>query len=298
MGKVDLHLHSSVSDGKFSPAEVVRKSAEAGLTVIAITDHDNVDGIAPALEAAKEFPRLRVIPGVEISTEEPDGEVHVLGYFIDYSHGELLDTLKDMRDSRHKRAKQMVDKLAALGLPVDWQRVQEIAGTGTIGRPHIAQALLEKGYIATIKESFDKYIAWGGPAYVEREKITPAEAVELILRARGLPVFAHPFTSNDPEALVARLKESGLVGIEVYYGEYDAEKIQRLANLASKYNLISTGGSDYHGLDDSAETKIGGADVPLAAAEKLIALAGQIPARQPEKEKTYKFLNPRGINPE
>jgi predicted metal-dependent phosphoesterase TrpH len=247
VGKVDLHIHSSVSDGKFSPAEVVRKSAEAGLTVIAITDHDNVDGIVPALEAAKEFPRLRVIPGVEISTDEPDGEVHVLGYFIDYTHQELLATLINMRDSRQKRAKKMVAKLATLGLPVDWQRVQEIAGTGSIGRPHIAQALLEKGYIATIKEAFDKYIAWGGPAYVEREKISPAEAVGLILRARGLPVLAHPLTSNDPEALVARLTESGLIGIEAYYGEYTPDKIRRLVSLADKYRLIATGGSDYHG---------------------------------------------------
>lgn len=284
MNEVDLHIHSSVSDGKFSPAEVVRKSAEAGLTVIAITDHDNVDGIAPALEAAKDFPRLRVIPGVEISTDEPDGEVHVLGYFIDYSHQELLATLENMRQSRQKRAKEMVAKLATLGLPVDWQRVQEIAGTGSIGRPHIAQALLEKGYIATIKEAFDKYIARGGPAYVEREKITPAEAVGLILRAKGLPVLAHPLTSNDPETLAAKLKESGLIGIEVYYGEYKPEEIQRLVGLADKYRLIATGGSDYHGLDDNAETMIGGADVPVATAEQLMALAEQSQASTKSRE--------------
>ena len=284
MNEVDLHIHSSVSDGKFSPAEVVRKSAEAGLTVIAITDHDNVDGIAPALEAAKEFPRLRVIPGVEISTDEPDGEVHVLGYFIDYSHQELLATLKNMRQSRQKRAKKMVNKLATLGLLVDWQRVQEIAGTGSIGRPHIAQALLEKGYIATIKEAFDKYIARGGPAYIEREKISPAEAVGLILRAKGLPVLAHPLTSNDPETLAAKLKESGLIGIEVYYGEYTPEEIRRLVGLADKYRLIATGGSDYHGLDDNAETMIGGADVPVATAEQLMALAEQSQASTKSRE--------------
>ena len=284
MSKVDLHLHSSVSDGKFTPAEVVCKAAEAGLSVIALTDHDNVDGIAAALEAAKEFPWLRVIPGVEISTEESDGETHVLGYFINYTHRELLETLKIMRASRHKRAKEMVDKLAALELPVDWQRVQEIAGSGSIGRPHIAQALLEKGYIATLKEAFDKYIAWGGPAYVEREKISPAEAVRLILRAGGLPVLAHPLTINDPETQIARLKESGLIGIEAYYGEYTPKQVQTLLKLADKYGFLATGGSDYHGLDDNAETMIGGADVPMSAAEQLMALA---------EKRTLKPASPR-----
>ena len=275
MSKIDLHLHSCISDGKYTPAEVVSKAAGAGLTVIALTDHDNVDGIAPALEAAKNFPRLKVIPGVEISTEKPDGEVHVLGYFIDYTNPELLATLTLMRDSRQQRAEDMVARLAALGLPVDWQRVQEIAGDGSIGRPHIARAMLEKGYIATIKEAFERYIAWGGPAYVERQKLDPEVAVGLILRAKGLPVLAHPLFINDPEPLIARLKKSGLIGIEAYYGRYTAEAIRKLLSLAEKYDLIATGGSDYHGLDDAAETMMGGADVPMAAAERLIALAEQ-----------------------
>jgi 3',5'-nucleoside bisphosphate phosphatase len=297
MAKADLHLHTSVSDGKYTPAELVRKAAAAGLTIIAITDHDNVDGVAPAIEAARQFPGLRIIPGVEISTEEPEGEVHVLGYFLDYHHKELLDRLNNMRESRETRAQKMVQKLAALGMPLDWKRVQEIAGTGTIGRPHIAQALLEKGYIATIKEAFDKYIAWGGPAYVERDKMTPGEAVELILRAGGIPVLAHPFVSKDPDNLMARLKQNGLIGIEAYYGEYKPEDVKKLVGLAEKYHLITTGGSDYHGLDENVETPLGGADVPTSAAERLIALAGQIPQKPPEKEKTYKFLNPRGIDP-
>jgi 3',5'-nucleoside bisphosphate phosphatase len=297
MPKADLHLHTTVSDGKYTPAELVRKAAGAGLTIMAVTDHDNVDGIAPALEAAKQFPGLTVIPGVEISTEEPEGEVHVLGYFLDYHHKELLDRLNGMRESRQSRAKKMVDKLAALGMPLDWKRVQEIAGDGTIGRPHIAQALLEKGFISTIREAFDKYIAWGGPAYVERDKMTPAEAVELILRAGGIPVLAHPFVSKDPENLMSRLKQSGLIGIEAYYGEYKPEDVKKLVGLAEKYHLITTGGSDYHGLDETVETPLGGADVPVSVAERLIALSGQIPPKQPQKEKTYKFMNPRGIDP-
>jgi len=275
VAKIDLHIHSTVSDGRLSPAEVVHKSVELGLTIIAITDHDSVDGIVPALAAAKAFPQLKVIPNVEISTDVPQGEVHVLGYFIDYTDYELKATLERMRDSRKRRAQGMIAKLGNLGLYIDWQRVQEIAGSGSIGRPHIAQAMLEKGYIASIKEAFTKYISRDGPAYVEREKMTPAEAVELILQAKGLPVLAHPFTINDPETLVAELKAAGLIGIEAYYNSYTSDEINRLVALAEKHNLIATGGSDYHGLDTATETMIGGVDVPMEAAERLIALAEQ-----------------------
>ena len=275
MSRVDLHIHSSASDGRFSPAEVVRKSAEAGLTVIALADHDNIDGIVPALEAAKDFPWLKVIPGVEISVDAPEGEVHMLGYFIDYTDQEFLANLEKMGNSRQKRAQGMLAKLANLGLTIEWERVKEIAGRGSVGRPHIATALLEKGYIASIKEAFTKYIGWSGPAYVEREKMSPTEAVELILRAKGLPVLAHPLTINDPETLIIELKTSGLVGLEAYYKDYSKEEINRLVSLAEKYGLIATGGSDYHGLDDSAEVMIGGVAVPDKLAEQLIALAEQ-----------------------
>lgn len=279
MSKVDLHIHSNVSDGRFSPEEVVRKSAEAGLTVIALADHDNVEGIIPAMEAAKTFPGLQVIPGVEISTDVAEGEVHVLGYFIDYTHRELQEALSEMRNSRRERAQGMIAKLRNLGILIEWERVKEIAGSGSIGRPHIAQAMLEKGYIASIKEAFTKYIGWGGPAYVKREKSNPVEVVGLILRANGLPVLAHPLTFSDPEPMVIELKAAGLVGIEAYYNGYTAKEIDRLVSLANRYGLIATGGTDYHGLDDGAETMIGDADVPVESAEQLIALAKQ---RAPE----------------
>ena len=275
MSKVDLHIHSTASDGRFNPEEIVRKAAERGLTVIALTDHDTIDGIASALEAVKCYPGLRVIPAVEISTDVPTGEVHVLGYFIDYTDAELKNTLVRFRNSRVGRAQGMVAKLAALGVNIDWSRVQEIAGDGSVGRPHIAQAMLEKGYINSIKEAFVKYISRNGPAYVEREKMTPVEVVELVLRANGLPVLAHPFTVGDPEALVIELKAAGLVGMEVYYGGYTTDEIDRLLGLADKYNLIVTGGSDYHGLDDSSEILMGSANVPESSAEQLITLAGR-----------------------
>jgi len=275
VSQVDLHIHSTASDGRLAPADIIKEAAGRGLTYIALTDHDTVDGIAPAQAAAQAFPQLKVIPGVEISTDIPQGEVHVLGYFIDYTDPELKSTLDRFRNSRLRRAQGMVAKLENLGIHIDWQRVQEIAGASSIGRPHIAQAMLEKGYISSFKQAFTEYLSRDGPAYVEREKMTPAEAVELIVKARGLAVLAHPLTAGDPEVLTTELKAAGLVGIEAHYDGYSAEEINRLVGLARRHNLIATGGSDYHGLEPATETAIGGANVPIESAEQLIALAKQ-----------------------
>ena len=274
MGQVDLHIHSTASDGKLTPAEIVQEAAERGLTFIALADHDTIDGIVQAQTEVKSFPDLKVIPGVEISTDIPQGEVHVLGYFIDYADPQLKTALDRFRNSRIVRAQGMIAKLEKLGVNIDWQRVQEIAGGSSIGRPHIAQAMLEKGYITSMKQAFTDYIGRDGPAYVEREKMTPAEAVELILKAKGLPVLAHPLTTGDAEAMTKELKPAGLIGIEAYYDDYTPEETKRLVGLANKYNLIVTGGSDYHGLDE-AETAIGGTEVPMESVERLIALAKQ-----------------------
>ncbi|MFH1383238.1 MAG: PHP domain-containing protein [Chloroflexota bacterium] len=273
--KVDLHIHSTASDGRYSPAEIVQKAAAAGLAVMALADHDTVAGIVPALEAVRAYPGLRLIPCVEINTDVASGEAHVLGYFIDYTCEELLTNLQRMRGSREERAKGMMAKLDKLGLPLAWERVRELASGGSIGRPHIAQAMLEKGYIHTIREAFDKYIGWGGPAYVERKKMTPVEAVKLVLAASGLPVLAHPFTFENPEAMITELKAAGLIGLEAYYGSYSASQVNRLVGLAQENHLLTTGGSDYHGLDESAEVPIGGVNVPLASAERLFTLAKQ-----------------------
>ena len=271
--EVDLHIHSSVSDGQLSPEEVVHQSSAAGLTVIALTDHDTLDGIVPAMEAARVFPGLRVVPGVEINTDVPTGEAHILGYFIDYNHQELLETLARLRRSRESRARGMIDRLADLGLRLEWQHIKERAVGSSIGRPHIAQAMLEKGYISSFQEAFAKYIGRDGLAYVERDKITPVEAVEVIRRADGIPVLAHPFTVKDPEAMIIELKPAGLAGIEAYYGGYISGKTAKLVALADRYGLIVTGGSDYHGLDEYGDNMIGGTDVPVAVAERLISLA-------------------------
>jgi predicted metal-dependent phosphoesterase TrpH len=272
MGQADLHIHSTASDGKLAPADVVREAARRGLSFIALADHDNIDGIAPALAATVAFPQLKVIPGIEISTEATEGEVHVLGYFVDYTDAEFNATLERFKNSRLQRGQKMVAKLEKLGINLDWQRVLEIAGGNTIGRPHVAQALMEKGYVTSFKEAFTEYLAHGRPAYVERDKMTPQEAVELIIKAEGLPVLAHPLTLPDPEALIAELKAGGLVGLEAYYNGYTPEEVSRLLALADKYQLIVTGGSDYHGIEDT-ETAIGDSGLPLEAVEKLIALA-------------------------
>lgn len=273
MPKVDLHLHSSVSDGVLSPAGVVARAAELGLTVISLTDHDTVDGIAPALEAAKKYPSLLVIPGIEINTDTSTGEVHVLGFYIDHTNPEFLTALKKLRDSRLIRAQKMIEKLSALGMPVEWEHVKELSGKGSVGRPHIARALLERGYIKTIKEAFSKYIGFGGPAYVPREKITPAEAIELITGAEGLAVLAHPLGIPNLDKLLKKLVRAGLIGLEVYYKDYSSEDRESLARLADRYGLITTGGTDYHGLDDNVEVMMGEAGVPPYVADNLIALA-------------------------
>jgi predicted metal-dependent phosphoesterase TrpH len=273
--KADLHIHSTASDGRYSPAEIVKMAAAAGVTVMALTDHDTVAGLVPALDAAGEFPSLRLIPGVEISTDTPGGEVHMLGYFIDYTDPQFKSSLERMRNSRAIRTEKMVAKLKELGCDVELERVREIAGSGSLGRAHVAQALQEKGYTASFKEAFSKYIGRDCPAYVAREKLTPAEAVQLIAEVRGLPVLAHPFTTTNPEKMVMELKPHGLVGMEVYYAGYLPAETNNLLNLAQKYDLIPTGGTDYHGIDSASEITLGGTDVPMRFVDKLIALAEQ-----------------------
>jgi predicted metal-dependent phosphoesterase TrpH len=273
VSRVDLHIHSTASDGRFSPEEIVAKAARQGLTVIAITDHDTVSGIAPAQAAASAFPALRLIPGVELSADFSSGEVHVLGYFIDINHEGLKLELEKMRGSRNERALAMIEKMADLGVYIEWSRVKELAGGGSVGRPHLARAMLERGYVASIGEAFSKYIGRDGLAYVRRRKVTPAEAVELILRSDGLPVLAHPLFIEDWRRLALELKGAGLVGIETYYNGYTASEVDGLRTFAGKYGLIATGGSDFHGIDPDTETFLGGVEIPMESADHLLALA-------------------------
>jgi hypothetical protein len=273
--KADLHLHTTASDGRLEPREIVSLAVRVGLDVIAVTDHDTIDGVVPALAAAQASPSLTVIPGVEINTDVPRGEVHILGYFIDYTDKKLAATLQKLRDSRRERAQKMIAKLGKLGMKIDWQRVSELVRGGSVCRPHIAQALFEKGYVGSEKEAFDKYIGHDGPAYVERYKLLPIEVVKLILDAQGLPVLAHPADIAGLDELVPKLKAVGLVGLEVYYRDYSSEIVARLTKIAEKYDLITTGGTDYHAFGDGSEVEIGGAITPARSVEQLFTLASK-----------------------
>jgi predicted metal-dependent phosphoesterase TrpH len=273
ISQVDLHLHSTASDGQFSPSELVAMALERDLIAIAITDHDTTAGVDEALEAARGT-ELEVIPGVEISCDVPHEEVHLLGYYFDHHHPALQGKLGAMRDARLQRAKGMLAKLAALGFPLPWEMVAELAGGDSVGRPHIAQAMVKMGYVASHGEAFDLYIGRNGPAYVERYKISPLDAVSLIKEARGLPVLAHPLKVTH---FLPDLVEGGLVGLEVYYNGYSPEDVRGLAELAHKFDLIPTGGSDFHG--SGVDTVgMGGVKVPVESVERLRALTKKMRA--------------------
>lgn len=269
ISQVDLHLHSTASDGQFSPSELVTMALERKLLAMAITDHDTTAGIDEALEVARGT-GLEVIPGVEISCDVSRQEVHLLGYYLDHHHPALQGKLRVMREARLQRAKGMLDKLAALGFPLPWEMVAELGGGESIGRPHIARAMAKVGYVASTDEAFDLYIGRNGPAYVERYKISPLDAVSLIKEARGLPVLAHPLEVTH---FLPDLIERGLVGLEVYYGGYSPEDVRGLADLAHKFDLIPTGGSDFHGSDAVDAVEMGGVKVPVESVERLRALA-------------------------
>ncbi len=191
MNQVDLHIHTTASDGALTPTQIVTRAARLALKVVAISDHDSTDGVAEALAAGQRH-GLEVIPGVEINTDVPGGEVHVLGYFVDYADATLQAALARLRDGRIGRAQRMAEKLTALGAAVDFHRILQIAGEAAVGRPHVAQALVEAGHVATISEAFDRFIGRHSPAYADRMKFTPAEACTLIRQAAGVPVLAHP----------------------------------------------------------------------------------------------------------
>ncbi len=272
MAEVDLHLHTTYSDGRLTPTQLVELVAARGVRVAAVTDHDSTEGVAEAIEAAARFPQLTVIPGVELSTDIPGNEIHMLGYFFRYEDADFQQTLRSFRDGRVDRAREMVDKLAALGLPVDWERVCELA-QGAVGRPHIAQAMVEMGYITHPQEAFTHYLGRNGLAYAEREKMTPVEAVQYILGAGGVAALAHPHVVDNVESLLPELVEAGMVGMEVHYGEYTPAQVAAFGAMAERHGLLSCGGSDYHAFGTPGEAMPGDAGPPLAIVDRLRARA-------------------------
>ena len=273
---VDLHLHTLASDGRLSPTELVNLAASQGLKVVAVSDHDTTEGLAEAYRAAEQFSDLQIIPAIELSTDIPGDEIHMLGYFLQYEDDEFQVILRRFRAGRLERGRLMVEKLATLGLPVEWERVQEIAGDGSVGRPHIALAMVEKGYFKEPKEAFYDYLGRNGQAYVERKKMTPAEGAEMLARVGGSAVLAHPANLVDLDAKVAELKEAGLVGMEVYYAQYSPDTVDYLLSIARNHDLIPCGGSDYHGLGNSGEPLPGTLGPPMESVERLAEVSRRL----------------------
>lgn len=243
----DMHVHTNASDGLDSPKELVILAKETGLTGVAITDHDTVSGISEAIEMAEKT-NFRIIPGVEISSSWDEMEIHILGYFIDYKCDALLDQLKFFQLKRDERIRKIVNKAIKLQMSLSFEEVKEMAGTGSIGRPHIAQLLMKKKYVNTVEEGFKQYLTRGKPLYVPRYKVTPIEAVKIIKAAKGVPVLAHPGLYPKKWLLIVReLITAGLKGIEVYYPNHSAVIIEQLLELCKQEQLVPTGGSDYHG---------------------------------------------------
>lgn len=276
MGSIgDLHTHSTISDGRLTPTQLVDLAAKNGVRIMSLTDHDIVDGLPEAFQAAAKHPGFTLIPGIEMSTDVPGNEVHILGHFIDWENKDFRDTLGRLQESRLGRARKMVEKLAALGKPVDWDRVQSFA-EGAVGRPHIALALVEAGHCETVNQAFDLYLSRTGPAYVERERLEPEEVVALLLKVGGLATLAHPrelYTAGSLELLLERLKAAGLTGIEVYYQDYDETEVETFRQLAERFDLLPLGGSDYHGLGGPQQREPGNIPLPREPVDRLLALA-------------------------
>jgi hypothetical protein len=253
MGYVDLHLHTTASDGVMSPSEIVRYAKAKGLQAIAITDHDTIEGLEEGLLEGERI-GFEVIPGVEISAEYSPGSMHLLGFFIDNHHPLLNERLKYLQKAREERNPKIVEKLNRLGIEITYEEVLRASGGGQVGRPHFAQVLLEKNYVKNFQDAFDRFLKKGAPAYVDKFRFTAREALHFINGAKGVGVLAHPNTLNtngysELENLVLRLMEDGLKGIEVFYPEHSALEVSQYKTLAQRYGLLVTGGTDYHGIE-------------------------------------------------
>ncbi|MCL7375865.1 PHP domain-containing protein [Streptomyces sp. 35G-GA-8] len=251
--RIDLHTHSTASDGTDTPAELVRNAAAGGLDIIALTDHDTTRGHAEAIAALPDLDRdLTLVTGAELSCRFDGISLHLLAYLFDPDEPDLLRERELVRDDRVPRARTMVRKLQELGVPITWEQVARIAGDASLGRPHIATALVELGVVETVSDAFtQEWLADGGRAYAEKHELDPFEAIRLVKAAGGVTVFAHPQAVKRgrvvPESAIARLSAAGLDGIEVDHMDHDAPTRARLRALAAELGLLTTGSSDYHG---------------------------------------------------
>ncbi len=279
---VDLHTHSTASDGTMSPSEVVRLAKDSGLSAIALTDHDTVSGIAEACATAQTI-GIDFLPGIEISAEfPPPGTLHILGYGIDPESAVLKEMTDSLLAGRDARNPKIVAKLNQLGITISMNEVEAEAGGDVIGRPHIAAVLVKKGYVSSVKQAFDQYLAQGAAAYFDKERLTPRRAIDLIHQSGGLAVLAHPIQlrlENDAQLhrVIKDLVDVGLDGIEVIHSDHNEDLIKKYSDIARQYNLLPTGGSDFHGLNKS-DICIGFAGrkrVPRAFFEAIIQKLGR-----------------------
>lgn len=281
MAYVDLHCHSTASDGTLAPAEVVRLAKESGLVGLALTDHDTVAGLAEAAEEAKKL-GLRFLPGIEISAEYPrPGTMHLLGYGVDPANPALADLTRQLIAGRGDRNVRIIRRLNELGIAITLAEVEAVAG-GTVGRPHIAEVLLRKGYVSSRQAAFDKYLGQGGLAYEDKETVTPKRAIEMIKGAGGLAVLAHPVQlrrENDAqvETEIKNLVDFGLDGVEVLHSDHNDRTVNHLQSLAGRYKLLQTGGSDFHG-GNKPTIRLGFAGtrrIPVELLDKIEARLGR-----------------------
>jgi len=268
----DLHIHTFLSDGSFSPEKVVEIAKINRLDCIAITDHDCIDGIGPATKMAEALGGIEIIPGVELTAELDEAEIHILGYFIDWNDNGFVKKLREISNARKERAKKILEKLRCCGIDISERELFDYSGPGSTGRLHIANILLKKGFVSNLKEAFNKYIGEKGPCYVKKYKLTPEEAVSLIKGVRGVSVLAHPKTINCNDKkitdIVRDLYKSGIDGIEVYHTEHTKKDEEEFKAMAEEYGLLITGGSDCHGLGKK-EVLIGKVKIPYELVERL-----------------------------
>jgi predicted metal-dependent phosphoesterase TrpH len=247
---VDLHLHSTFSDGSATPAEIVATAVETGLTAIALTDHDTLEGVPQARNAAKRA-GIRFAGGVELSVEWREQTMHLLVYFLDPAPGPLQDSLETLRREREDRNLRIAALLEDLGIGISIEEVTAEAGRGVVGRPHFAGVMMNKGYVQSVAEAFDRYLAAGRPAYAPRKRLTAEEAIALARESIAVPVIAHPHTvglrATEYSTGFRELVAQGLGGIEAYYGEYSPEMRVRISEICDELGIVATGGSDYHG---------------------------------------------------
>lgn len=247
---IDLHIHSTASDGTFTPVELYEKILEAGITLFSLTDHDTVAGI-PEIYKVLDKNKTTFIPGIEITVSRSKGECHLLGYNIDYTSGDLDSLINYVQEGRAKRNRGIAELLNSRGLVVDYQELIEKSGTKTLGRPHFAAYLKSKGYVRSIQEAFDKYLAVGRPCYLENSGIEFNEAVNTVIKSGGIPVLAHPLSLylswGKLEEQLLDWKNLGLMGIEVYHSSFRPRDSQRMEEIADRLGFLKTGGSDYHG---------------------------------------------------